>query len=101
MPPTMRSKQSAVLYNPNLGGRAGQYSQLKDDSPLNGAKMREKCREEQDDPKRCSWIKLTVHMATATPLKEKLLQMEWATRCSGTNPTCLHFGINAAAHRAR
>jgi hypothetical protein len=75
MPPTMGSKQSAVLYNPNLAGRAGPYSQLKDDSPLNGAKMWEKRHQEQNDAKCRSWIKLTVHMATVTPLEGKLLKM--------------------------
>jgi hypothetical protein len=30
---------------------------------------------------------------------EKLLKLEWATR--GTNPTCLHFRIDASTRRAR
>jgi hypothetical protein len=98
MPLTLRSKKT-VAYNPNLAGRAGRYSQPKDDSVLNGATTRSKRLKEHDSAERCSRIKLLVPTAPATPVKEDLLMLERATR--GANPTCLHFGIDTDARRAR
>ncbi len=99
MPLTLRSKQS-VPYNPNLAGRAGRYSEPNDDLPLNGAKTRAKRRQEQDHAERRTRIKAsTVHKPPVTPMKDELLKLELATR--GSNPTCLHFGIDTDARRAR
>ena len=98
MPLTLRSKRS-VVHNPNLAGRAGRYSQPNNDLPLNGAKTRSKRRQEQDHAERRTRIKLKVHTPPVTPLKEELLKLERATR--GSNPTCLHFGIDTDARRAR
>jgi hypothetical protein len=59
--------------------------------------MRAKFLQEQDNAEHCRRVKLIVHPASTTSLKEELLKLERATR--GSDPACLHFGIDTDAHQ--